>query len=361
VGQDCHLFLYLLYVTCPLFPSRLEFFLVSRSVLGLDVGGANLKAAHTSGAAVSRRFALWKKPGGLADALRDVIRSLPPADLLAVTMTGELCDCYESKRQGVNAILDAVDSAAEPMPIRVWQNDGRFVSGAEARAKPLRTAAANWLALATFAGRYAPTGPGLLLDVGSTTTDLVPLLDGRSMPRGRTDPERLRCRELVYTGVRRTPLCALLGGGKGAAELFATTLDVYLVLGPRGDDPDDRDTADGRPATRAAAHVRLARMLCADLETSTEDERRKLAEHVLSCQVALLSSAVESVAKRLPGRPATVILSGSGEFLARLVLEEQHAFPPCNAISLHLQLGESISQAACAYAIAVLAAEEKGT
>jgi probable H4MPT-linked C1 transfer pathway protein len=332
---------------------------MTRSVIGLDVGGANLKAAHSSGVAVLQPFALWNNPGGLAEALGTLIGSLPPAEILAVTMTGELCDCYESKRQGVNAILDAVEMVAGNRPILIWQNQGRFVSVPEARANPLQTAAANWLALATFAGRYAPTGPALLLDVGSTTTDLVPLRDGKPVPRGRTDPERLRCQELVYTGVRRTPLCALLGGG-GAAELFATTLDVYLVLGSIRENPADCDTADGRPATRRAAHARLARMLCADRETSTEEERRRLAERVLLRQVMLLTGAVESGVKRLPGPPETVVLAGSGEFLARLVLEEQKAFPPCKAVQLHQILGENVSTAACAYAVALLAAERKG-
>ena len=231
---------------------------MQRRVLGLDVGGANLKAAHADGAARSRPFALWKDPGGLAGALRDLIADMPDADLLAVTMTGELCDCFESKRQGVIAILDAVQEAAQGKPIRVWRTDGKFVDITEARKTPLQTAAANWLALATFAGRLAPEGPALLFDVGSTTTDVIPLLDGRPKPHGRTDRERLESGELVYTGVRRTPLCALAGG---AAELFATTLDVYLLLDWIAEDAADRNTADGRPATKAAAHARLARMM----------------------------------------------------------------------------------------------------
>ena len=178
------------------------------SVLGLDIGGANLKAAHANGAARSRPFELWKNPGGLADALRGLIAEMPSSDLLAVTMTGELCDCFESKRQGVNAILDALEAAAAGKPVRVWHTDGRFLHITEVRRNPLMAAAANWLALATFAGRYAPKGPALLIDVGSTTTDIVPLQDGRPTPQGRTDPERMRSGELVYTGVRRTPLCA---------------------------------------------------------------------------------------------------------------------------------------------------------
>jgi probable H4MPT-linked C1 transfer pathway protein len=328
-------------------------------VIGLDIGGANLKAVHTSGGARLRPFALWKDPAGLPGALRELVSACPPFHQLAVTMTGELCDCYESKRQGVNAILDAVETVAGAVPVRVWHNDGRFVDVAAARKTPLQVAASNWLALATFACRYTPRGPALLLDIGSTTTDILPLHDGLPVPVGRTDPERLGCHELIYTGVRRTPVCALLGS-EGAAELFATTLDVFLVLGAVAQDPTDTDTADGRPATVAAAHARLARMLCADLETTTAAQRRLLAGRVLQRQLYLLTSAVDQVAQRLPGPPQTVLLSGSGEFLARLVLMGQQAFPPCRAIFLSEALGQEVSAAACALAVATLAAEAGG-
>ena len=330
---------------------------MNRAVLGLDVGGANLKAAHTDGAARSRPFALWKHPGGLADALRGLVAETPAADVLAVTMTGELCDCFESKRQGVLAILDAVEAAAAGKPVRVWRIDGRFTDLAEARAAPLKAAAANWLALATFVGRFAPEGPALLIDVGSTTTDYVPLQDGRPVPFARTDRERLSSGELVYIGVRRTPLCAVLADG-AAAELFATTHDLFLVLGWVPEEPGNCDTADGRPATRAAAELRLARMECDDLETSTPEERKKLAKWTLFNVVTSLHFALQRIAKRWREPPRKVILSGEGTFLALHLLKEQKAIPPCPTVRLHDTLGAEVSRAACAYAVAVLAAEE---
>ncbi len=330
-------------------------------VIGLDIGGANLKAAHSGGTALSRPFALWREPNGLRAALRSLLLELPSADLLAVTMTGELCDCYESKRQGVSAILDAVEAIAEGTPVRVWQTTGQFVDLAAARSKPLQTASANWLALATFAGRHAKAGPALLIDIGSTTTDIIPLRDGLPVPRGRTDPERLREQELVYTGVRRTPLCAILGG-EAAAELFATTLDVYLMLDRIKEDASDCHTADGRPATKAAAEVRLARLLCADLETSTVQERRNLVNRVLMKQAYQLHTAIKSVAKKLPQFPAAVIFAGEGEFLAPVLLKDpippHDPLPVQRVVSLSQELGPAASQAACAHALAVLASEQ---
>jgi probable H4MPT-linked C1 transfer pathway protein len=323
---------------------------------GLDIGGANLKVACPDGTARLRPFALWKDPGGLTAALRALVAELPPVDGFAVTMTGELCDCFDTKRHGVAALLDAVELVAAGRPVQVWRTDGQFVTPAEARATPLQTAAANWRALATYAGRLALEGPALLIDVGSTTTDVIPLLDGRPVPTALTDPERLRSGELVYTGARRTPLCALLGG-EAAAELFATTLDVWLLLGAIPEDPADRDTADGRPATRACAHARLARMLCADPETCTPDQTRRLAERALLKQVHLLTGALRHLAERLPAPARAVILAGSGERLAGVALREQHDFPVPPVISLAERLGPEVSQAACAYALAVLASE----
>jgi len=331
------------------------------TVLGLDIGGANLKAAHSAGAVLLHPFELWRQPAGLTDALRSLLRAMPRFELLAVTMTGELCDCFESKRHGVHAILDAVEASAAETPMRVWQTDGTFVDIAIARARPLQAAAANWLALAAYAGRFAAKGPSLLVDVGSTTTDIIPLLDGRPVPRGRTDPERLLSRELVYTGVRRTPLCAVLDGPR-AAEWFATTLDAYLVLEMVPESPDDRCTADGKPATRKAAHARLARMTCADLESTTVAERRDLAQHVFDLQRQAISDAIARVTATLSGPLETAVLSGSGEFLARSSLELHQARnsvkPGSVGIrSLSAELGPERSDAACAYALAVLASE----
>lgn len=325
------------------------------AILGLDIGGANLKAVHLHGPACSRPFALWQRPHELPFALKSLLAEMPPAQLLAVTMTGELCDCYASKREGVLAILAAIEQAAAGIPILVWRSDGKLVDLTAARQQPLLIAAANWLALATFAGRYIPDGAGLLIDVGSTTTDIIPLLRGRAIPQGRTDTERLTSRELVYTGVRRTPLCALMGL-EGAAELFATSLDIHLLLGSLPEEPANHHTADGQPATRAASHVRLARMLCADLETSTAEQRLALARKLVVQQLQVLAGAVETVTSQLPEKVQTVVVAGEGEFLAKQLLAIQKAIPPCRTVHLRQELGTEISQAACAYAVALLAA-----
>ena len=182
-------------------------------------------------------------------------------------------------------------------------------------------------------------------------------MNGKPVPSGRDDPQRLRAQELVYTGVRRTPLCAILGD-EAAAELFATTLDVYLVFGVIPEDAADCCTADGRPATRAAAHARLARMLCADLETCSEKERQDLCLKVLNKQTDSIGTAVAQVANRLAGIPQTVVVAGAGEWLGRTALRGIAALTPAREVRLAVELGREVSNTACAYALAVLGAEE---
>src|SRR5262249_30478065 len=144
--------------------------------LGLDVGGANLKLADGRGWAVSRPFPLWRQPSGLAPAIAELLADAPPAARLAVTMTGEVADCLATERAGGPAILQAVESAAASRglareALRVYLTSGGLAPPAEAREQPLRAAAANWHALARFAGRFVPHGPAVLIDIGSTTSD----------------------------------------------------------------------------------------------------------------------------------------------------------------------------------------------
>ncbi len=337
---------------------------VSKVVLGLDIGGANLKAATATKQAASASFALWKNPDGLADALRSLLAKFPEADEFAVTMTGELCDCFETKRAGVAHILKHVRAVSRSHPVRVWSTAGHFVDGEQAAADPLGVASANWHALATFAGQWCPRGVGLLIDIGSTTTDLIPLLDGRPHARGKTDPTRLREGELLYTGVRRTPVMAVVPPGKTAAELFATMHDAYLLTGDIAEDAADCDTADGRPATKAFAHARLSRMLCGDPEVTTAGETLDLARLAKGRQLDLVGRALPLQLGRMQDcrhdslKPSKELLitSGSGEFLALAALDRALKRPEKH-VSLTSQFGPELAACAPAYAVAVLATE----
>ena len=332
--------------------------------LAIDIGGANLKAADGRGYAASRPFAVWRHPERLSAELVQLIESAPACTSLAVTMTAELADCFETKAEGVRQILDAVQAAASGRTIRVYQVDGQLVDVEAARKTPLLAAASNWHALAAFANRYASACPALLIDLGSTTADVIPLDPSGPVAAGLNDPERLASGELVYTGVERTPLCALVRSlpwqGRDcpvAAELFATTADAYLMLGELPEEPENCDTSDGRPRTWPHALARLARMVCADADSFTAEEARQAAVIVREAQLELLQAAVEKVVTRLDAPPSTIITSGHGEFLLRHLLDRLSW--QANVLSLTEVLGPAVSRCAPAHALAVLASERK--
>lgn len=328
------------------------------SFLGLDIGGANLKAANEDGWAKSVPFALWQNPGGLSVALRDLISSAPLATQLAITMTGELCDCFQTKAEGVRHILKAVGEVSDGRDVLVYLTDGSYVSISQACEQPHLAAASNWRALAEFVCRhYAEGKSALLIDIGSTTTDIIPIVSGRVAAIGRTDTERLLNSELVYSGVGRTPVCAVAKSlpYRGifcpvAAEFFSTMADVYLVLGRLAEDLEVTSTADGRPLVLACAQQRLARQICSDSGDLAEGDTIRFAEYVSDVQRKEIEQATRAVVQRMDGKPAFCVLSGSGEFLAREVVER--VLPISTLIGLSDRLGRGASDCAPAYAVA---------
>jgi (4-(4-[2-(gamma-L-glutamylamino)ethyl]phenoxymethyl)furan-2-yl)methanamine synthase len=334
------------------------------SCLAIDIGGANLKVADGRGYAATRPFAVWREPGKLADEIGALLASAPAHALLAVTVTAELADCFATKAEGVREILDAVERAAGRREILVYQVDGQLVSAQQARRTPLLASASNWHALAAFANRYVTAWPALLIDLGSTTADIIPLDPTGPVAVGVSDPERLASGELVYTGVERTPLCAVVRAlpWQGhdcpvAAELFATTADAYLMLGDLPEEPESCDTADSRPRTWPHALARLARMVCADSDSFTAEDARQAAAVVREAQLKLLQSAVEKVVTRFGAPPRIVITSGHGEFLLRHLLDRLPRRP--DVLSLTAELGPAVSRCAPAHALAVLACERQ--
>jgi (4-(4-[2-(gamma-L-glutamylamino)ethyl]phenoxymethyl)furan-2-yl)methanamine synthase len=300
-------------------------------VLGWDVGGAYVKAAIVEAEsgrrtvrAASRPFEIWRDKHALPDVLRAVAVELPSPASVALTMTAELSDVFRTKREGVGFVLDAVEAVSDA-PVRVFTTAGEFVDGAAARHRPLDAAASNWVATAMLVGRFVPDA--LLVDIGSTTTDVIPVVDGRVAALGRTDPERLLAGELVYTGALRTNVAAIvrrvpLGGGESpvASELFAVSGDVHVVLGSLAPADYTCPTPDGRAATAEFAAERLARVVCADGEMLDVGEIRAIASAVADAQVEEIAGAMGRVARRL-GRPVPVITTGIGGFLARRAAE----------------------------------------
>jgi (4-(4-[2-(gamma-L-glutamylamino)ethyl]phenoxymethyl)furan-2-yl)methanamine synthase len=287
------------------------------ATLAVDIGGANTKAAWLHGRSlrtVSRPFEVWRDREGLAAVLREI--AADPADAVAITMTAELSDAFRTKREGVAFVLDAAEDAfGDPS---VLTTAGELVSVEAARARPWDVAAANWVATALAVAGEHPDA--LLIDVGSTTADVIPIAGGRIAATGRNDLERLLAGELVYTGVLRTNLAAIaqrvpVRGGwcPVASEYFAISADVQLVLGHL--EAYDCPTPDGRPATVEFARERIVRLVCSDVDQLDEAEIDAIAAYLHGEQVR----QIEEAARRVAPPEAPVVTAGSGAFMAREV------------------------------------------
>ena len=334
--------------------------------VGWDIGGVNTKVACSlDGGVVAARsipFEIQRAPETLPDVLAEACRDLVgdvPVSAHAVTMTAELSQWFRTKREGVAFVTAAVERAFPGADIRIFAVDGRWLSPAEARAEPLAVAASNWAATARVVARAHPLA--LLVDMGTTTTDIIPIVCGAEAARGRTDPERLRWSELVYTGAIRTPVEAIVrevpldGGLAGvSAEGFALSGDVHLWLGHLSSADYSSPTPDGRPATREFAGERLARVVCADREMITESELDAIARHVDAAQIEQLCSAISRVLECNPSIRLAVV-TGLGAGLAARAARDA-GLP---VLRLSDSLGEDAARAAPAAAVALLLAESR--
>jgi probable H4MPT-linked C1 transfer pathway protein len=259
-------------------------------VIGIDVGGANLKVVTSDGVFL-QYCPLWEE-SPLSAMLKTYATGEEEA---AVVISGELADCFTTKMEGISFIVDAVQ---EVFPqARFYGTDAVFHD----RAVP-GLAAANWLVSADYL--IAWHRGGLLVDFGSTTTDIIPLID-LSRLKGMTDLSRLQNDYLVYTGLLRTTIPALvrsvtLGGvpTRVCPEYFACSADAHLVLDHIREDEYTIGTPDGKGNDRLSCLRRLSRVVCADLEETGEDGAMAIAETFWNAQRSLISRSVQLVKER---------------------------------------------------------------
>lgn len=300
---------------------------------------------------------MWRRVDELAHTLAQDIATFADLRELAVTMTGELADCFQDRDEGVRRIIEAVEQAAQENgnPSARYYAIGRgFLLASEAVQTVDRVAASNWHALAAFVGvELCPDA--LILDVGSTTVDIIPVRNGRVATSALTDWERLAEGSLLYIGCERTPVCSLVDRltwrGQTANvmnELFATIGDARTMLGFLAEDPNDHNTADGRARTRPMSVARLARMIGLDRRTFDEHDACLMASEIHESARERLEQAISPHMLDFQ----TFVLSGHGQDLLPKQCIDQ-------GVDLAAQLGPDVSRCAPAFAVAKLACDNR--
>jgi len=288
---------------------------------GYDVGGAHLKVTLAEdGRTIAVRqipCPLWRGMQQLDAALVEAVALIARAEQHAVTMTGELCELFPDRQTGVREILSHLATELDA-DLRVYMGLRGFADTAAAMAEPAAVGSMNFLASAALVARSLPDA--LLIDMGSTTTDIIPIADGTPCPRGLTDGDRLRTGELVYTGLTRTDVSvvaqrASLGGieQRLAAGGFANMADVRRVLGALPEGVDQHATLDGRATSVEESIARLARCFGRDTGDASLEDWRDAARDIADRQLADVRAAIDDV---LAGTPlasgAPVVAAGVG-------------------------------------------------
>ncbi|HET9699923.1 MAG TPA: hydantoinase/oxoprolinase family protein [Burkholderiales bacterium] len=294
--------------------------------IGWDLGGAHLKAALAEGGTLMQVLQLpcplWQGLDRLDAAIGAARSILGSATRHAVTMTGEMTDLFPNRAAGVAALVEALEQRLAGAPIRYYGGAAGWLDAAGAGRNPRAVASANWHASAAWTARRIKEG--LLLDIGSTTTDVVPFRGGEVRSRGTDDASRLVTGELLYTGVVRTPVMALaeIVPFRGdqvplMAEHFATSADVHRLCGTLPERCDQQPAADGGAKTPEASARRLARMIGRDLEDAAMEEWRELARWLGERQAQRVADACATVLVREGIAPeAPLVCAGAGRFLA---------------------------------------------
>lgn len=298
-----------------------------QTLIGWDIGGAHLKGARAENGRITRAVSiacpLWQGLDQLDLAFAQARAALGEAPVHAVTMTGELCDAFASRDAGVTGLAARAAQEFFGADIKLYAGRAGFVPLHDASAHASNIASANWHATAALVALHQPQA--ILIDMGSTTTDLIPILAGKVAARGHSDATRAENGELLYTGLVRSFVMALADrapfDGKWTVlmnEYFASSADVHRILGQLPEGTDVMATADGREKTIGASTARLARMIGRDAAEAPQAAWNSLAAWFAEAQMAKMLDAAHLVASRhdLPAT-APVICAGIGRAVVR--------------------------------------------
>ena len=298
--------------------------------MGWDIGGAHLKAVAMAGGVVvsvaQKPCPLWLGLDYFHTAIRAILDEWQPPDTCfhAVTMTGELADVFNNRVEGVFGLINALAEHVPSENVIIFAGFNGFLPAGQVQVKDVPSiASANWLATGLYAASKLDLG--LLVDIGSTTTDFLVLRHGRVMLQGYTDFERLCHGELAYCGVVRTSLMALTktapfeGEWIGLmAEHFATTADVYRLTGELSEHADQTPTADGGEKSVIASARRIARLLGLDMDHAQQVAWKQLAAYFREKQLeCLMAASMRHLSRGLLNGQSPIIGAGVGRFLVQ--------------------------------------------
>ena len=347
-------------------------------VLGLDIGGANTKAALIKfnkseileSYSYIEYFPFWEQTLlDISKMFEKIILkliqnnnlSLESISNIVVTITAELSDAFQTKKEGIFTILNALEQVFDKNKLFFISNSAYFLDFESVKKDPLSIAAANWVSTALFLGNYIPQC--ILIDSGSTTIDIIPILNSKPVAKGFNDISRMMNHELVYTGGLRATIPSITHfvpyKGKMVRisfEKFALISDVHRILSHISEVEYNIDTADNRSTSLDDCYARLSRIICMDIESINKEELKKIAQFIYEKQKEIISDEInhfyDELIERLPEfkeNPLFVITGLSANFLIKEVLQDL-GFKKIKHYEIETHISDNISSSAFAVA-----------
>lgn len=359
--------------------------------LGIDLGNAKVKfVALEAGKPIQ---AVWGGGGipfsrallpdrredfetGLPSALARflIAHAFVPEDFARVVVSTSHFFSYPSFEAAHLHTLDLLERVFPGEAVRVLGAEGRLYALEEARAltgsQVVRFAATKFYGSAYLASKLISRG--LSIDTGTTSTDIVPVVDHIPDPRAAEDPDRynldrLKTRRFSWYGMTATPLDYLSHEAEACGEVWplyprvakTEVLTAMLDLAPR--DLTTQHAYDGIFPSVEAARYQLAQACGLDVRLVGVETLQAIAHDLYHRMVERLAENVRRVAAHaelgpLDALEAAVMGLGRGSAARDALLRA--GLRPERLIDVEDVLGEGLSSVSTAYGAAFLGLEE---
>ncbi len=287
--------------------------------LGIDIGGAHLKiiGLDKDGIVIFAEYSscrVWEGTKFLGKLFKDLNNLFPRKTLkCAITITAEMCDNFKDRKEGFKKIIKLCQILEFKKYFYV--NNSQIF---KKKPKYSEFISMNWHSIGRFLENKVDNA--ILLDFGSTTTDLVCIKDNRIANEYFDDFLRINNYELKYTGFTRTPLYGITHEIKSTnnvqkiiPENFSESSDIYRVLNKLDKKNDVDKTSDNRGKTKKESLIRISRNFGFDYKILFKKKIEKICNEISSIQLYSIYEAMNKLQKKFQIKKPTIIVSGIGQ------------------------------------------------
>ena len=320
-------------------------------IIGWDIGGAHIKAAKIDFKKKTSKTKqlyspIWKNVNYLKKSIKLIKKKLGKTNYHAITMTAELSDIFPDRKNGVKHIINLSSKILGEKNIFFYSKKN-FLKKKLAIKKPFELNSMNWHATASFVSNFFPNC--ILVDIGSTTSDIIPIKNKEIISKDVSDYQRLKSNELIYLGVLRTPIQAVERKKNLINENFANLSDVYRVLNKIPSTFDLLPTLDSKTKNKHDSARRIARIFGKDYKKNHFLKWKKIAYQIEGEHLKILKSVIKKIEKKNFLKKVPIIGAGIGEFLVKKIYNKKKYFSFYSTVN-HIKKNKVIN---CESAISV--------